>query len=60
MSEEVTWKTLLTRTNFANIAAFLLVLGFMGYGLYYNDRDAIVASGSTALGYLFGASVKNQ
>ena len=60
MSEIEWWKQLLNKTNFANVAAFIMVIGYMAYGIRYNDRDAIVASGSTALGYLFGTAVNSN
>ena len=50
----------LSKTNLANSASFILIMGLMFYGIYNQDRDIIMMAGGWGGGYLFGASNSNS
>ena len=53
-------KESLSKTNLANIASFLLVIGLMAYGIYNSQEEIVMLAGGWGGGYLFGVSSNNK
>ena len=63
MSEATLWEIMkfgIKKTTLANIAAFLLVLGGMGYGICANNKDIVLLAMGWGGGYLFGVAKANS
>ena len=51
-------KESISKTNLANMASFILVVGLMFYGIWQKDKNIVMLAGGWGGGYLFGVSNK--
>jgi len=51
-------KESISKTNLANMASFVLVVGLMFYGIWQKDKNIVMLAGGWGGGYLFGVSNK--
>ena len=50
----MSFKETLTKTNLANLAAFIIVVSGLGYAIYTRNTDLVESTLLFGLGYLFG------
>ncbi len=51
-------KKSVSKTNLANIASFILIMGLLYYGIKEGDKDIVMLAGGWGGGYLFGVNSK--
>ena len=53
-------KESISKTNLANVASFILVVGLMLYGIKEGKEEIVMMAGGWGGGYLFGVSSNNK